>query len=231
MKLVEPRPAKLDSVQVNTQRLIGSLKYISLLHPRFSLALHRLSCVMSAPPHVAYEVAKAVLAEAYAERDIGITYGGSCHASSPRLGGALTAQIDLSEPAPTMLETHADATWGERQVFGTLATYAGGAVYHNTQKISLIVDSSMEAEAHATGKGGELVCYARTVLRALGVPQLTPTLLGTDNLANQRIGSSIGCPARSKHFLRRYMVLQQRVADKEIETCGMSWTPTCRPTS
>ena len=90
-------------------------------------------------------------------------------------------------------------------------------MYHNIQKISLIVDSSMEAEAHATGKGGELVCYARTVLRALGVPQLTPTLLGTDNLANQRIGSSIGCPARSKHFLRRYMVLQQRVADKEID--------------
>ena len=88
MKLVEPRPAKLDSVQVNTQRLIGSLKCIALLHPRFSLALHRLSCVMSAPPHVAYEVAKAVLAEAYAERDIGITYGGSGHASSPRLGGA-----------------------------------------------------------------------------------------------------------------------------------------------
>ena len=90
-------------------------------------------------------------------------------------------------------------------------------MYHNTQKIALIVDSSMEAEAHATGKGGELVCYARTVLRALVVQQLTPTLLGTDNLANQHIGSGIGCPACSKHFLRRYMVLQQRVADKEID--------------
>ena len=64
-------------------------------------------------------------------------------------------------------------------------------MYHNTQKIALIVDSSMEAEAHATGKGGELVCYARTVLRALGVPQLTPTLLGTNNLANRRIGLGI----------------------------------------
>jgi hypothetical protein len=75
----------------------------------------------------------------------------------------------------------------------------------------------MEAEAHATGKGGELVCYARTVLRVLGVLQLTPTLLGTDNLANQCTGSGIGCPACSKHFLRCYMVLQQRVADKEID--------------
>jgi hypothetical protein len=115
------------------------------------------------------------------------------------------------------LETHADATLGERQVFGSLTTYGGGAVYHNTQNIALIVNSSMEAEAHATGKGGELVCYARTVLRALGVPQLTPTLLGTNNLANRRIGLGIGCPARSKHFLRRYMVLQQRIANQEVD--------------
>ena len=53
MKTVEPRPAKLDGTQVNNQRLISSLKYIAILHPRLSLALHRLSCVMSAPPHVA----------------------------------------------------------------------------------------------------------------------------------------------------------------------------------
>ena len=38
LKLVEPRPAKLDGIQVNTQSLIGSLKYIAILHPRFSLA-------------------------------------------------------------------------------------------------------------------------------------------------------------------------------------------------
>ncbi len=90
-------------------------------------------------------------------------------------------------------------------------------MYHNTQKIAFIVDSSMEAEAHATSRGGELVCYARTVFCTLGIPQLTPTLLGTNNLANKRIGSGIGSPARSKHFLRRYMILQQRVADKEID--------------
>lgn len=55
---------------------------------------------------------------------------------------------------------HNDTTWGERQVLGTLAKYGGGVVYQNTQKIALIVDSNMEAETHATGKGGELVCYA-----------------------------------------------------------------------
>ena len=77
MKPVEPRPAKLDGIQVNIQRLIGSLKYIAILHPRLSLALHRLSCVMSAPTHFAYKVAKAVLAKVYAERDIGITYEGA----------------------------------------------------------------------------------------------------------------------------------------------------------
>lgn len=31
LKLVEPRPAKLTKTQVDTQRLVGSLKYISVL--------------------------------------------------------------------------------------------------------------------------------------------------------------------------------------------------------
>ena len=39
----------------------------------------------------------------------------------------------------------------------------------------LIVDSSMESEAVATGKCGELVTYAREILRALGVPPQGPT--------------------------------------------------------
>jgi len=54
------------------------------------------------------------------------------------------------------------------------------------------------------------------VERALGVPADGPTLLGTANLANLRIGSGVGCPARSKHFLRRYLTFKQRVADGEV---------------
>eukprot|EP00962_Isochrysis_galbana_P061734 scaffold43358_cov747-Isochrysis_galbana.AAC.1 len=74
----------------------------------------------------------------------------------------------------------------------------------------------MEAEAVASGRAAEHVAYAREVLRALGTPIDGPTLVGTDNLANMRVGSLAGCPSRSRHFLRRYHVLLQRVAAGEV---------------
>ena len=43
-----------------------------------------------------------------------------------------------------------------------------------------------------------------------------PTFIGTDNTANQRVASGAAVPARSKHFLRRYHVLLERVRSREI---------------
>ena len=104
-----------------------------------------------------------------------------------------------------------------RPVYGLLLTFAGAAVLHQTKKIALIVDSSMETEAIASAKAGEAVAYAREILRAFGIPPEGPTLISTDNLANQRVGSGIGGPTRSKHFLRRYEVLKQRIREREVE--------------
>ena len=52
---------KLSRKQHETQRLIGSLKFIEKLHPSLTLVLHRLSCVMSDPPPEAWVVACAAL--------------------------------------------------------------------------------------------------------------------------------------------------------------------------
>ena len=69
------------------------------------------------------------------------------------------------------------------------ATHIEVTILHQTKKISLIVDSSMESEAIASSKAGEVVAYVREVLRAFGVPLDEPTLIGTDNLANLRFES------------------------------------------
>jgi hypothetical protein len=217
MLLPSVRTGKLTRRQTSTQRLIGSLKFVERLHPRLSLILHRLSCVMSAPPPEAYDVALAALAAAYDERHIGITYGGGSLVASTSLGGNLTAAVDLERPAPSALEAHADATWGDRNVYGLILTFAGAAVLHQTKKIALIVDSSMESEAVGSGKAGEAVSYAREILRALGVMPSGPTLISTDNLANQKVGSGVGCPTRSRHFLRRYWALKQRIRSGEVQ--------------
>jgi hypothetical protein len=143
---------------------------------------------------------------------VGITYGGAGLSASPRFSGAIAAHMDLSEPAGPALEAHADASWGDRNLIGIVLTYGGGAVLHQCKKTGLLVDCTMEAEAIATGKAAEVVTFAREVGRAIGAPCDGPTLIGTDNLANLSISSGKGTPSRSKHFLRRYHVLVQRVA-------------------
>ena len=74
----------------------------------------------------------------------------------------------------------------------------------------------MESEAIASSKCGESVAYAREILRALGVPPAGPTLMTTDNLANQQVATGLGCPTRSRHFLRRYGALKQRIRFGEV---------------
>jgi len=90
----------------------------------------------------------------------------------------------------------------------------------------------MHTEAIASGKAAEVIYYAREIERAFGKPierafgkpierafgkpPAGPTLLGTDNMANLRVGSGVGAPTSSKHFLRRYHTLKQRVAAGEV---------------
>ena len=64
------------------------------------------------------------------------------------------------------------------------------------------VDSWMEAEGIASYKAAEGVSYAREILRAIGVPLEGPTLVGTDNLANMRVGTLRSAPslARATHL-------------------------------
>ena len=216
MQLCVPRPVKLNHRQTETQRLIGSLKFIEKVQPRISLVLHRLSCVMAAPPPEAWDVARAALSSVHENMHGGITFGGAGITGAARLGGAMRAEIDLSEPAPQQLEAHADATWGDRNVYGLILTYNGGAIFHQTKKIALTCDSSMETEAIASAKGAETITYAREVERGMGVPDEKPTLLTTDNLANQKVGAGISVPTRSKHFIRRYAALRQRIEASDV---------------
>lgn len=79
----------------------------------------------------------------------------------------------------------------------------------------------METEAIASAKAGEQIAIAREILRAFGVPPLRPTLIGTDNLANYKVVTGVGCPSRSRHFLRRYFVLKHRIASGEVTMVDM----------
>ena len=58
--------------------------------------------------------------------------------------------------------------------------------------------------------------YAREVLRAMGIPATAPTVILTDNKANLLVATDSASASRSRHFLRRYFALQQRMARGEV---------------
>ena len=64
-------------------------------------------------------------------------------------------------------------------------------------------------------KAGESVTYGREVLRALGVPPAEPTVIMTDNQSNLQVAKDLSAATRSRHFLRRYWALQQRMRSGE----------------
>ena len=75
----------------------------------------------------------------------------------------------------------------------------------------------MEQEAIATTKAAEIVAYLRTIAVALGAPPSGPTPIGTDNKANMLIAARVGSATTSRHFLRRYVTLRQRIDTQEIK--------------
>ena len=94
------------------------------------------------------------------------------------LNGSIYADtVRLDEPAPSELEAHGDASFGDRQVYGLLFTYYGGAVVCQTKKNALIVDSTMEAEAIASANAAVASDDASRQLRLQPVPAASAVLV------------------------------------------------------
>ena len=207
--------------------------------PVLSLILHRLSCVQARPPPGAWLVCELALQMAWEHRFDGLTYGAAKH-----LEASASAYVSMrNERPPAGLQASADATWGAgleddgrelpslvdlsekdaegrqlvaRDLYSVLITFAGAAVHHTLHKIGCITDSSMGNEGIASAKAAELLVAAVNSARGFGKAPQGPVVLGTDNKANLQVASRTGTSRRSKHLLRRYYVLMQRIADGEV---------------
>ena len=209
------KPAVLSKGQKTTQQITGDLKYFERgSQPRLSRMVHRLSCCMSCPPSDGLLAARSVLHYAYVNRADCLTFGKTGVVRPLPVDGRLTSI--LSNGAPDELEFSADASTSPHDIYSVMATYAGASVLHKTKKIGIKVSSTHDAENVATVKASEDAVYGRIVLQALGVPAAAPTLLLTDNLANQKVSQNAQSATRSRYFLIRSACLHQRIADGEV---------------
>ena len=215
LKLAPEKPAKLDSDQKMVQQILGDLKYFERgSMPRLSLMVHRLSCIMSAPPPGSLVAAKSVLAIAYHHRDEKITYGRPRATRGAILDGFLA--MDIADGAPAEFEASADASTTPRDVYAMLLTCNGASVSHSTKKIGIAVGSTYDAENFGTVRVSELACFGRIVQGALGIPLPAATRILTDGQSNQRVCQNAQSSARSRYFLIRAACLHQRIASGEV---------------
>ena len=136
--------------------------------------------------------------------------------AAPRLGGSIYADVHLDDGAPAELAAASDATFGTFDVYGELITYCGAVVSIGTHRLGIAVDCVMHAEAIGLNKTSNKVMAARAALTAFGVPPDGPTFIGHDNKAGVLVVNSAGSSARSRHFLRMYTIMQQRIACDSI---------------
>ena len=212
LELGPPRKACKDTT--STQSVTGSLKFCERVHTRFKLSVHRLSCVQAAPtdPAAAKLAAISVLAVAYDHRHEGRTWRPHT-ASAPRLlSGNIHVNIfDMADGAPSSLEAHGDFSNGPRQIIGELVTFNGAVVAASTKTLKSVATSTMQGELGATSRVMHLADYGRTVAQALGVPQLDPTFIGTDNEAHLLVATHTGSAKTARHLLCRYHEIVQAV--------------------
>eukprot|EP00966_Prymnesium_polylepis_P278054 6424880-Prymnesium_polylepis.1 len=151
----------------------------------------------------------------------------------------------MAASPPLQPESYADATWGAglpheapaeslpplqtlartdaegnelptRDLIGIVVTANGAAVLHQTKSLGLVGDCSQAAEEVAASKAAEIDEYHIEIWRALGNGQPTPMLLATDNKAHMQVATGRGAASRSRHLLRRYYTLMQRIQSGRI---------------
>ena len=151
------------------------------------------------------------------------------------MGHGSSSGVTLEAGAPCQTEGHADATWNRfndvydtdgnlttdairmlreapDDYYGILVTRAGAAVAAKCATLKLVTSASMFAEEHATTKVLNVTQFVDAIEQALGQGGQGPTLITTDNKANQLVGSGQSGAARSRHHLRKYLEIQQAVA-------------------
>jgi hypothetical protein len=222
------------------QRATGSFRFPATFAPRAEKAAHALSRVAGRPDDDAYTIARSAIADMYPHRREGLTYSGTGRAASvqrPALhivhglkrkddgvdnGHGGNSNVTLDAGAPVKLEGHGDATWGVikhgkvEDTYGVLVTKGGAAIASKCKTLGFIADTSMSAECGATVKMTDIIEYERAIEAALGNDVTTPTLCTTDNMPNQLVAEGESSAARSRHHLRRYSVVQQRIAHGQV---------------
>lgn len=184
------------------QRLLGKLIYLTITRPDLSFPVHNLAQFMQAPTNVHMQAAKRILRYLLGTSDQGILLASSSAAQ-------LTAYCDSDwARCPTTRKS----TTGYCVLLGT------SPISWKTKKQSIVARSTAEAEYRAMALTCCEVTWLSSLLKDLGLLDLPPTLIKSDNQAALSIAANPVAHERTKHIEIDCHYIRDKITAGEIIT-------------
>jgi hypothetical protein len=144
-------------------------------------------------------------------------------------------EIDLKLPYPTEIDqlaayvdaAHANCSKTHRSLGAEVFCLAGAAIYYRAKWIIVICTSSTQAEFVVCVRAGKSARYLRSILKQLGLPQRSATLIYVDNLAAIMMANAGKPTERSRHIDVQFFALLQWVKDGDVLLVHVEGT--CNP--
>lgn len=113
-----------------------------------------------------------------------------------------------------------DADWAgqpnSHSICGYVFIMDGGAVSWSAKKQRVVALSSTEAEYVGTTHAAKELIWGRMLLKELGLPQKTPTILHCDNQGAIALARDNQYHARTKHIAVRFHFIRQAIEEQSL---------------
>ena len=201
--------------------LVGSVMYLAVCtRPDISFAVSQLSRVMDNPGRVHWAELLVLLRYLNGSREKGIMYRRE-HVDTGRVANEAD-RVHIRRLAKSMgsqVVAFSDADFARdvderKSVSGFIVYLNGGPVAWRSKLQKSVATSTMDAEIFGVSECCKATIYVIRLLEEIGIAQLEPVALYTDNQACQTVMKNGGYPPRAKHIDVRHFFIQQMVQDR-----------------
>ena len=126
--------------------------------------------------------------------------------------------IKFDNKSSLVYEAYSDADWQvAHSTTGTCHCIGGRVVHASSKRQQSISISTTEAEIMAASLAATEIIFMRSLLAEMGHDMSQPTVLWVDNMGAVEITKRRESLARSRHIERRYLKMQEWVAEGKIQ--------------
>ena len=207
----------------NYRQAVGELLYaLVTCRPDISFPVIKLSQYSNDPSEIHYKTVREIFNYLAKTKRKGITYWKPQmdhdlpRAAVPTLNHKHIPEEELPLPAPSILQGSVDSDWAgdsrhRRSVTAYALELAGGCIYYKTKFQDTIATSSSEAEFTAACEAAKSICYVRSILDEIGVPQDSATALFIDNQGALLMADARQPTKRTRHMDIKHFKIQEWV--------------------